>query len=148
MNTRTLLGIVLVGFTHAPSAWAASVSIPSIKVAAPVADVMLFNDAEAQKGMEHGMVRSTLDGCEILYGHSAPPRGYRGKFGRVLKGIGALKAGDTLRIDDRSYTLTHRRVVSPRMVGALDCGERNVVLFSCWPVGTTYFRLVWYGKPV
>lgn len=131
--------------------------IDSIGIDAPlVFDVAPDNDT-IYKNLERGVVHYSntpkpgVRGVSVVLGHSSAYPWYKGKYGSVFALLGKLKPGDTFYVqyeDGRLFVfkvkgaIVFNPFVADDRVTELERADgTNIVLISCWPVGTNYRRI-------
>ena len=109
--------------------------------------------ARLQDGVVHYSVTAKPGnpGTALILGHSSAYPWYKGKYGAVFALLSKLSPGDRFYVqyaDNRSFiyevkgSLVFNPFKSDDRVAALErLGGNNIILISCYPVGTTYLRI-------
>ncbi len=136
-----------------------TVLISKINVAAPMVWTESEDDQAMMKDLETGVIRypdTAVPGGEgnlIIAGHSSNYVWAKGDYNSVFRHLGKLEAGDqvTLRVKqangktfDYVYQVGEKRVVRADNPWIFEDPENKseLTLSTCWPVGTTFSRLV------
>lgn len=138
--------------------------IDSIGVNAPIIFGVPNDEETVYKNLESGVVHySTTSkpgeaGTSVVLGHSSAYPWYKGDYGSVFALLGKLKEGDKFYIqyeDERLFVYTVKRLMvfnpfgDDAVLEELESSSRpNIILISCWPVGTDYRRIAIQAEPV
>ena len=133
-----------------------SIVIPKINVNAPIVfpegadDKQVF--AELVNGAVHypASVKPGEAGSSIILGHSSAYPWYQGLYGSVFSLLNRLDEGDEVIVFYKkhkyTYKITHKQVVNKNALVAEQSDQPQIVLLSCWPVGTTWNRMMITGE--
>lgn len=119
--------------------------IPLIGVDAPVVLTQSINESIIQKDLENGVVR--YPDSNIILGHSSAYPWYRGNYGSVFSLLNKLEKGDELFIFSRNekyaYQVLEKNIELPKNLEFEDVENTSTLyLVSCWPINTTWKRIV------
>jgi LPXTG-site transpeptidase (sortase) family protein len=97
-------------------------------------------------------------GSAIILGHSSAYPWYKGKYGAVFALLNKLKPGDRFYVqysDNRTfvYEMTQSFVFNPfsndsRLAEIENAPGSNIILISCYPVGTNFLRIAVHARQV
>ncbi|HXV26944.1 MAG TPA: sortase [Candidatus Paceibacterota bacterium] len=135
----------------------ATLIIDSIGVRAPIVfntpdDTDMIYD-RLEDGVVHysGTSKPGDGGVSIVLGHSSAYPWYKGDYGAVFALLSKLQPGDRFYIqysDNRSffYEMKENLIFNPfkgdeRLTAMERASGDNVILISCYPVGTNYLRI-------
>jgi LPXTG-site transpeptidase (sortase) family protein len=140
-----------------PLSDSATLVIDGIGVRAPIVFGSPDNVDAIYENLEEGVVHYSgtakpgEPGVSIVLGHSSAYPWYKGDYGAVFALLSKLKPGDRFYVqyaDNRSffYEVKEDLVFNPfKSDERLDAMERasgdNIILISCYPVGTNYLRI-------
>ena len=126
-----------------------SISIPKLKVQAPIIVSATTDEAQVLKYLRSGVVLypgSVLpgqSGTSVIIGHSSTR--YPWEFGSVFAGLNKLNPGDLVYINyngqDYTYTIKDKRLGSGEKLSSMHF-DNDLILASCWPIGTDNARIV------
>lgn len=132
-----------------------SITIPKINVNAPIVfpqttdEKILFNE------LENGVVHYPTSilpgriGNTIILGHSSAYPWYKGKYGSVFSLLNQLESGDQIIIFYQKhkyiYKVTSKEVVKKNATPPEQNEISQIILISCWPVGTAWNRILIKG---
>ncbi|SRR6266498_2353553 len=138
--------------------------IDSIGIDVPIIFGVSTEENTIYKNLEKGVVHYSTTvkpgelGTALILGHSSAYPWYKGKYGSVFALLGKLKPGDKFYVqykDKRLFVYEVKRTVVFNPFGdglILDQLESNpkpnLILVSCWPVGTAYRRIAIQAEPV
>lgn len=141
------------------------VVIPKIGKNIPLVDIKNRTLTEAQeldnifmKELENGVVRypgSALPGevgNSFIFGHSSNFPWMEWNYNDVFATLWNIENGDEIIIyyNQKKYTykITEKRVITPGDVSVLkrNNDKKEVSIMTCWPIGTTYNRLIVTGE--
>lgn len=136
---------------------AAALIIDGIGIRAPIVFDTTSNVDEIYDRLEDGVVHYSdtakpgEPGVSIVLGHSSAYPWYDGDYGAVFALLSKLKIGDRFYIqysDNRSffYEMKENLVFNPfnpddRLEALERAPGNNLILISCYPVGTNYLRI-------
>ncbi len=131
--------------------------IDSIGVDAPIVFGVAPDPDQVYQNLEKGAVHYSntpkpgLSGVSVILGHSSAYPWYKGNYGSIFALLGKLKPGDRFYVqysDGRLfvYEVKQSIVFNPfvpddRIEEIEQLKGTNLVLVSCWPVGTNYRRI-------
>lgn len=133
-----------------------SIIIPKININAPISfpkhtdEKSLFKELE--KGVVHysDSVRPGKVGDAVLLGHSSAYPWYKGQYGSVFSLLNRLDQGDEIIIFYKKhkyvYKITEKRVVKRNTDVIKQTEKSQIILLSCWPIGTTWNRIMIKGE--
>ncbi len=144
--------------SKAPEALAnsAKISIPKINISAPIIFDVDDKTTEIYKSLRNGVVLSPespkpgTGGTAIILGHSSSYPWYRGSYDSVFALLNKLQAGDTFSIQYESGQILNYRIEGTTIFNPFNKSDvekltssegDNIVLVSCWPVGTSAKRI-------
>jgi LPXTG-site transpeptidase (sortase) family protein len=143
----TLVLVALVGLTFASSAGAATIAIPKIGVHA------LIGESLDRGPIYWPQVGRPGQGTTVaIAGHDVTPvAGFNGHG--PFHDIDRLTSGDRIQVTTHGkrhlYRVTGRRVLSARNLHIADLTRHErLLLTTCWPRGSSVYRLVVYALPV
>ncbi|MFO0763517.1 MAG: class E sortase [Candidatus Gracilibacteria bacterium] len=136
--------------------------IPKIGKNIPLVDVNISHDVDFDhmenifmQELENGVVRYPgtaapgEDGNSFIFGHSSNYPWIKGDYNEIFALLDKLDPGDDIIVYYQQkkyvYKVTEKKVVRPGDVKALserDPHKKELSLMTCWPVGTTYNRLL------
>jgi sortase A len=135
-------------------------TIPSLKISVPVIlDVNPWDKSEYQRALSSGVAHATGSalpgdsGTTFLFAHSsASPRELLHTNPAFYR-LNRIKSGDEVLIslDNKQFTyqVTGQKIVSPRDVEyLLNTGVDQLILQTCFPIGTDWQRLLVFATPV
>jgi LPXTG-site transpeptidase (sortase) family protein len=125
--------------------------IPSLNISAPIVFSKSKKEADLQKDLEKGVVlypgsvNPEENGTMVIIGHSSSYPWYKGSYGSIFSLIEKLKAGDKITIiynnKNYEYIVKNQIKVASQSVQLLQMQNSDLVLMSCWPVGTNSIRI-------
>ncbi len=129
------------------------ITVPSIKVEAPVVFEPSQEESKVQIALRSGVVHfgSTANpgqpGNVVLFGHSSGQPWAPGDYKFVFTLLDKLKPRDKIFVDYQgtryTYQITNSEVVLPTNVSVLNTTDKHTLtLITCTPVGTNQKRLV------
>ena len=130
--------------------------IPKINVDAPL--IRTENENDLAKQLKRGVIfypKSYLPGEKgsvMLIGHSSGIPGEHGAYDTVFSLLSELKKGDliTLQFNQNKfdYRVFEKKIVQPNLVKQLNFESKSILnLITCWPIGTSFRRLVVRAYP-
>lgn len=113
-------------------------------------------DAFLKKGVAHasGSYFPGQNGTVYLFGHSTDYVWNLPQFQAVFYLLKELQEGDRINLFYQGkryiYEVADKKLVSPTDLSYLKpkSGEEEVILQTCWPPGTTWKRLLVFGRPI
>lgn len=136
-----------------------SILIPKINVEAPIIwNVDPFNEKEYRDVLTHGVAQAkgtafpAQDGTMYIFAHSSDFPWRITRYNVIFFRLGELVKGDKIIVskDGRHYIYKVRelKTVSPSEVYYLTKEHRTqLILQTCTPVGTDWFRLLVFANP-
>lgn len=131
--------------------------IDAIGVRAPIVFGVAPDNDTIYKQLENGVVHYSttakpgLPGTAVILGHSSAYPWYRGDYGAVFALLGKLKVGERFYVqygDNRSFIFEMKEslIFNPfandsRLADLETQPGNNIILISCYPVGTNYKRI-------
>lgn len=84
----------------------------------------------------------------VKYGHFNVITGHEySKLGNgTVADIDKLEIGDKLRWKRKIYEVYNKKIIRPSNVGVLNREEDELALITCWPPGSTDYRLVVFTR--
>ncbi|MBS9775183.1 sortase [Candidatus Gracilibacteria bacterium] len=141
------------------------VVIPKIGKNVPLIDIKnrtLNNEGELDnifmKELEKGIVRypgSAVPGeigNTFIFGHSSNFPWMEGDYNDVFATLGNIEMGDEVIVYYNQkkyiYKITEKQVITPGDVSVLNRNhnKKEISIMTCWPIGTTYNRLLVTGE--
>lgn len=129
-----------------------SIIIPKINVNAPIIFPRTSDEKTLYNQLSEGVVHypnSALPGKignMIILGHSSAYPWYKGKYGSIFSLLNQLKSNDEIIIIYKEHKYTYRVVSKEFIKKDTVIPEQNeksrLVLISCWPIGTTWKRIL------
>lgn len=136
------------------------VTIPKIHAQAPVilgvdpANQAIY-DAALKRGVAQakGTALPGQKGTVYLFAHSSGWPWDFAKYNTIFLRLGELKQGDTIYIysngKNYAYRVRESKVVNPSAVGYLtNASKTQLIVQTCWPIGTSWSRLLVFADPV
>jgi sortase A len=117
------------------------------------ADKKVYNQA-LKNGVAH--YKGTAlpgEGSNIfIFGHSSTYVGQGGDWGEIFKDLNNLESGDIISITFKGkeyfYKVVEKKIIKKTDVAVLNPTEsEQLVLMTCWPIGTNKDRLIIIAKP-
>lgn len=108
-----------------------------------------------QRGLENGVVVHPVShapgtfGNFFLTGHSSYYANNPGRYKEVFALLGELHEGDTVKVywegKEYVYKMRQKRIIDPTETSVLNQPEDKSILtaMTCWPTGTSKYRLIW-----
>ena len=135
------------------------VTIPKISAQAP-----LIHDVDAskesvymealKKGIAHakGTAMPGGRGSSFIFAHSSGENPLEiANYNTVFLKLGQLKKGDEILInrDDKiyKYEVSDKKIVWPTEVKYLNETKDQLIVQTCWPIGTSFKRLLIFARP-
>jgi LPXTG-site transpeptidase (sortase) family protein len=130
------------------------ITIPKIHAQAPVIlDVDPGNQAVYDEALKHGVAQAKgtalpgETGTVYLFAHSSGWPWDLARYNTIFLRLGELQKGDTIIVrrdgKDFVYKVRESKVVSPSDVSYLkDTKKTQLIVQTCWPIGTSLFRLL------
>jgi sortase A len=138
-----------------------SISIPKINAVAPLElnidpwKKELYEPA-LEKGVAHALGTALPGEGKLIYlfAHSSSPAWKITRYNTIFLRLNELKPGDTITINseerDYTYNVVDKRIVSPKEIEFLTkpSDREQLVIQTCWPIGTDWQRLLVFAEPV
>lgn len=130
--------------------------IPALGVKAPIVLEKSTDPDQIFNRLEEGVVHyndSPLPGepgVSLILGHSSAYPWYKGQYGSVFALLNKLQPGETFTVQNGSRTLTYKVTGSlvfhpfskDKSIQQFEqASGSNIILVSCWPVGTNFKRI-------
>jgi sortase A len=140
--------------TSAPNKDSVNLSIPKIKVNAPVVyDERSYSEQKVQLALRRGVVHygtTALPGQAgniVILGHSSGQAWSPGDYKFVFTMLDKLEVGDTIILDYKGtryiFKVSGSKVVDPSDLSVIEHTPKpQLTLITCTPVGTDKYRLV------
>lgn len=129
----------------------ATLLIPYLKISAPIVFSKSKKELDLQKDLEKGVVlypgsvNPGEDGTMVIVGHSSSYPWYKGNYGNIFSLLEKLKTGDKITIiynnKNYEYIVKDQTKATSQSVQFLQMQNSDLVLMSCWPVGTNSIRI-------
>lgn len=134
------------------------ISVPKIHAQAPlIFNVDPFNENEYQEVLKSGVAHAKNtslpgDGGSIfIFAHSSGNPIEISNYNTIFLKLGELEKNDKIQIkkDGKIYTykVTEKKVVWPSEVEYLKQKKEQLILQTCWPIGTSLKRLLIFASP-
>jgi len=145
--------------TNVPTEASFSISIPKIGAQAPIIpNVDPFNELEYRQALTKGVAQAKdtalpdQNGTMFLFAHSSDAPWRLSQYNTVFLRLGELKKGDQIiiRKDGNTYIyeVTETKTVWPNEVQYLTkSGQKQLIIQTCTPLGTSLKRLLVFAKP-
>lgn len=136
------------------------IEIPKINVLSRVIeDVDPFNEAEYRKELERGIAQAKgtylpdQNGTMFLFAHSSDLPWRITRYNIDFFRLPELKNGDIITIGRKGkvykYKVTEQKTVNPSEVNyLLNTKEKQLILQTCVPIGTSLQRLLVFAEPI
>lgn len=138
--------------------------IDQIGVNAPIVFGIPDDNDLIYKRLEDGVVQYSVSakpgmpGTGLILGHSSAYPWYKGSYGAVFALLNKLKPGDRFYVqysDNRTfvYEMKEALVFNPfkeneRLAALESMPGKNLILISCYPVGTNYLRIAVHAEQI
>lgn len=137
--------------------------IPKLNVDVPIAFGISNDSATVMEAMNHGVAQFAIPGASalpgeignmVITGHSAGDIYSDNQYKFIFSGLERLIEGDLIYVDYNkvryTYSITKKDTVEPSNVSALvyETHEPIITLITCWPLGTSRYRLLVTAKQV
>jgi LPXTG-site transpeptidase (sortase) family protein len=127
--------------------------IPSLAIEAPVVISQSTTEVGFQKDLEKGIIylpgSSALNekGTMVIMGHSSAYPWYKGQYGSIFALLNKLNIDDEILVFSQNKTYTYRvlqkEIKAPKdLVFQTQKEESVLYLVSCWPINTSWKRIV------
>lgn len=128
--------------------------IPKIQVSAPIIWEIEQKDIleKLKQGVVHfkGSALPSEEGNVVMTGHSSSYPWQKGKYDQVFALLDKLTPSDTILIvynkERYYYEVTGKKIIKPDDLKILTNKESSLTLISCWPLGTSFRRLVVFAQ--
>lgn len=135
------------------------ISVPKIHAQAPITfNVNAFNENEYQEVLKRGVAHAKNTslpgekGTIFIFAHSSGNPIEISTYNTIFLKLGELETGDEIQIkkDNKIYTykVTEKKVVWPNEVEYLEEKKDQLILQTCWPIGTSLKRLLILAAPI
>jgi len=138
--------------------------IPKLNIDVPIVFGVDANDSAAvMEAMNNGVAHFSIYkasavpgqiGNFVLSGHSAGDIYSNNQYKFIFSGLERLGEGDSIYVDYEgtryTYSVTETKTVDPTDVASLqiDTDKPMITLVTCWPLGTSKYRLLVFGEQV
>lgn len=129
-----------------------SVIIPKINVNAPIILAQTTSNKEILDKLQNGVVHYPESafpgqiGSAIILGHSSAYPWYKGQYGAIFGLLNYLEANDEIIIFYQKhkyiYRVINKEVVNKNTEMIAQNEKPQLILISCWPVGTAWKRIL------
>ncbi len=134
------------------------ISVPKIHAQAPINfNTDPFNENEYQEVLKMGVAHAKNTalpgdrGSVFIFAHSSGNPIEISTYNTIFLKLGELETGDEIQIkkDNKIYTykVTDKKVVWPNEVEYLESKKDQLILQTCWPIGTSLKRLLIFAVP-
>ena len=134
------------------------ISVPKIHAQAPLNfNVDPFNETEYQEVLKKGVAHAKNTslpgekGSMFIFAHSSGNPIEISNYNTIFLKLGELQKNDEIQIkkDNKIYTykVTEKKVVWPSEVEYLEQEKDQLILQTCWPIGTSLKRLLIFAIP-
>jgi LPXTG-site transpeptidase (sortase) family protein len=130
-----------------------TLGISDLRVSHPADAVSSKGMLEPLKyGVGHLFNYPGTDGKIMIYGHSSGYAWDVSKFTKIFTTVHKLVAGDRVYVHyngrDFIYEVTGQQTISPTNTGPFMGRGEELILYTCWPIGSAKERLIVKAKPV
>ncbi len=105
-----------------------------------------------KNGVGHLFSYPGRGGKIMIYGHSSSYAWDVSSFTKIFRKVNELKAGDRVYVTFEGslyvYQVTGQQTITPNDIRPFQGRGEELILFTCWPVGTTKSRLLVHAAPV
>lgn len=105
-----------------------------------------------KQGVGHLFSYPGKGGKIMVYGHSSSYAWDVSEYSKIFTKVNKLKAGDKVYVTYRgnlfTYAVTGQEVISPNDRSDFSGDGEELILYTCWPVGTNKSRLIVKAVPV
>ncbi len=88
----------------------------------------------------------------MIYGHSSSYSWDVSKYTKIFTKVNQLKAGDQVYLTYNGtlyvYQVTYQQTIAANDIKPFTGKGEELILFTCWPVGTAKYRLIVHAVPV
>ncbi|TSC53411.1 MAG: putative Isoprenylcysteine carboxyl methyltransferase [Parcubacteria group bacterium LiPW_39] len=133
-----------------------SIVIGQLNIEAPLVLASGTSPNELNSALNQGVVfypGSALPGQAgevFLTGHSSVFPWNKTPYGQVFTLLDKLETGDVVSLiynhRQYDYQITDKEILPPNQVKISDSAEPRLTLFTCWPIGTSFKRLLVKGE--
>ena len=127
--------------------------ISAVGIDAPIVVPEGIDEPVLQKALEKGVVywpSSNLpqeNGVIVILGHSSAYPWYGGKYGSVFSLLSKLQTGENIVIFDKdkeyNYRVVGKEIKAPKDLILEKAEDKSILyLVSCWPINTSWKRIV------
>lgn len=108
--------------------------------------------AVLQYGVGHLFSYPGRGGKIMVYGHSSSYAWDVSQYTKIFTKVNQLQAGDRIYVTYEGtlyvYQVTGQQTISPTDIAPFQGRGEELILYTCWPVGTTKSRLLVHASPV
>lgn len=105
-----------------------------------------------QQGVGHLFSYPGRGGKIMIYGHSSGYAWDVSQYTKIFTRVNELKPGDRVVVNYDGqrfeYEVTHQQTIAPTDVRPFTGRGEELILYTCWPVGTAKSRLIVHAKPI
>ncbi len=103
-------------------------------------------------GVGHLFAYPGQNGKIMVYGHSSSYSWDVSQFTKIFTKVNQLKTGDRVYVTYNGklyvYAVTRQQTITPNDIRPFTGGGEELILFTCWPIGTSKSRLLVHASPV
>ena len=129
-----------------------SIIIPKINANAPVISPQTADEKVVFSELGNGVVYHPNSvapgqiGNTIILGHSSAYPWYKGKYGSIFSLLNQLKSGDQIIVFYQKhkyiYKVEGKKIIRKNVFIANQNEKSQLILVSCWPIGTAWKRIL------
>jgi LPXTG-site transpeptidase (sortase) family protein len=134
------------------------ISVPKIRAQAPLFfDVDPFNESEYKPVLRNGVAHAKgtkhpgEKGSVFVFAHSSGNPIEITNYNTIFLRLNELEKGDEITITKNGknykYKVTEKKIVWPGEVKYLEEKKNQLILQTCWPIGTDLKRLLVFAAP-
>lgn len=105
-----------------------------------------------KQGVGHLFAYPGGNGKIMIYGHSSDYAWNVSNYSAIFARINKLQAGDQVFVTFNgrlhTYEVTRQQVIDPNDVRPFTGAGEELILYTCWPVGSIKSRLIVHAKPI
>ena len=133
-----------------------TIIISKINVDAPLVMAQATTQKELNQALDQGVIiypGSALpgqDGEVFLSGHSSVYPWDKTRYGQIFTLLDKLETGDIVSLvyenHQFDYRITGKQILAPKETKLILTNKPTITLMTCWPIGTSFERLVVRGE--
>lgn len=135
------------------------ITIPKIKAQAPlIFNVDPWNEETYQERLKKGVAHAKgtylpgEKGTSFIFAHSSGNPLEQTRYNTIFLKLGELEIGDRIEIKREgktyNYLVTQKKVVYPSEIDYLKKNDTpGIIIQTCWPIGTSFKRLLVFASP-